>query len=361
MAPFHSPVSDLLTQWAEGQSPTASEWQQMEEWVLTDHRSAQAFGITAQQMRQSLQTRLHLFQAVYPEFVQLCNALFTVTPVHPSHLRITLWNLWLPLAIQLAEARKALNRPLIQGVLGGQGTGKTTLGAMLKLILAHLGYRMLSFSLDDLYKTYAERLALRSQDPRLIWRGPPGTHDVDLGLAVLTQLRQPHPQAAIAIPRFDKSAHGGAGDRTQAELVQAIDIVVFEGWFVGVQPIDPAHFAQAPAPIITAADRAFAQDCNARLHPYLPLWQQLDRLIVLHPKDYRLSQTWRKQAEHHLQFSGKSGMTDAEIEQFVEYFWKALHPELFIQPLLQDPDRVDLVIEINPDHLPEGIYRPGDR
>jgi len=37
-----------------------------------------------------------------------------------------------------------------QGILGGQGTGKTTLAAMLSLILGQLGYHTLSLSLDDL-------------------------------------------------------------------------------------------------------------------------------------------------------------------------------------------------------------------
>ncbi|MEL7246354.1 MAG: glycerate kinase, partial [Cyanobacteria bacterium J06573_2] len=46
---------------------------------------------------------------------------------------------------------------------------------------------------------------------------------------------------------------------------------------------------------------------------------------------------------------GKTGMSDIEIEEFVNYFWKALHPELFIKPLIKSPS-VDLVIEINPNH-----------
>ena len=43
---------------------------------------------------------------------------------------------------------------------------------------------------------------------------------------------------------------------------------------------------------------------------------------------------------------GKTGKSDEEIEEFVEYFWKALHPELFIQPLTKT---ADLVVEIKSD------------
>jgi len=55
--------------------------------------------------------------------------------------------------------------------------------------------------------------------------------------------------------------------------------------------------------------------------------------------------------------AGSSGMTDAEVEQFVEYFWRSLHPDLFIK-LTTHPSWVDLVIEIHPDHSAGAVYRP---
>ena len=39
-------------------------------------------------------------------------------------------------------------------------------------------------------------------------------------------------------------------------------------------------------------------------------------------------------------------MSDEECDRFVEYFWKALHPDLYIKPLL---DTADLVVEIKGD------------
>jgi D-glycerate 3-kinase len=268
----------------------------------------------------------------------------------------TLSDLLLPLALRLVSSRQQLERPFIQGILGGQGTGKTTMCGVLSLILEHLGYRTLSLSLDDLYKTYNERLALKQHDPRLIWRGPPGTHDVEAGIAVLQQIRQC--KSPVTVPRFDKSLHGGVGDRTDPEVVENIDIVLFEGWFVGVRPINPEVFNTAPPPIFSQEDKIFARDMNNQLKSYLPLWEQLDSLIVLYPKDYRLSLDWRKQAERQMIASGKSGMSEEEVEQFVNYFWCSLHPELFIQPLVKSPQLVDLVIEINPDHSFGAMYQP---
>ncbi len=353
-------LADVLA----GRSLTAEARTQLQATLLADKKRAAAFGVTPQSCGDRLERRLQLLQATYPLLDRHCCTQFgwTGCPLQP------LWQLWLPLAEWLAERRRSLTHPLIQGILGGQGTGKTTLTALVSTLLNHMGYRVCSLSLDDLYKTYADRQQLQRHDPRLRWRGPPGTHDIELGVAVFQQLRQTNQIHPIAMPRFDKSAHGGAGDRTQPELVERPDIVLFEGWFVGARPVDDAifeeavfedaAFAQLPPPIVTAGDRLFARDCNRRLRDYEPLWDDLDALIVLHPVDYRLSQQWRRQAEQQMRATGRTGMSDAEIDQFVDYFWRSLHPDLFITPLLHNSFRTDLVIEIQADHTAGAIYRP---
>ncbi len=267
------------------------------------------------------------------------------------------------LANQIAENHQKIGRSFIQGILGGQGTGKSTLAASVSTILEEMGYRTACLSLDDLYKTYCDRMILLIQDSRLIWRGPPGTHDVDLGLAVLDEVRNSHhhPQSSITIPRFDKSLHNGAGDRSNPEIIPHVDILLFEGWFVGVRPIDAAAFDHPPPPIITVTDKTFARDMNRELAHYLPLWERIDNLIVLYPQDYRYSVQWRKQAEQEMKARGKPGMTDMQIEEFVNYFWRALHPELFIKPLISSSEYVNLVIEINADHSFGKIYQPENR
>ncbi len=266
--------------------------QEAREAALADKSRAKAFGITPKNVDEVIEERSHLLKSVLPAFKEFC---LTSLKIEPKEMLQVLWDLWLPLGIKLASQRQQLQRPLIQGILGGQGTGKTTMCKILSLILDQLGYQTVSLSLDDLYKTYSDRLLLTQQDPRLIWRGPPGTHDVDLGLNVLDNIRQS--QSPVMIPRFDKSAFGGAGDRTTPEMVTNIDIVLFEGWFVGVRPINADVFDTAPPPIVTDEDRAFARDMNLRLQDYLPLWERLDSLIVLYPTDYRCSLEWRKQAD----------------------------------------------------------------
>lgn len=347
-------LSDILDHWITNHAFSHQDKQYLAELFLNDTNRATAFGITPKNIESYIEVSSEILQATYPQCLNRFSRGFT-----PDALLNILWKIWIPLALQLVECQQKMARPLIQGILGGQGAGKTTLATALALILKHLGYQTISFSLDDLYKTYADRCQLRAADPRLIRRGPPGTHDVQLGLETLQAIYHQTPEVELKIPRFDKSMWQGEGDRIEPEIItQKVDFVLFEGWFVGVHPVDEKVFFDAPDPIVTECDRQFAKDMNSALQQYLPLWEYLDRLMVLYLPDYRWSKQWRRQAEHQMIAQGKSGMTDAEIDAFVEYFWRSLHPELFIKPLIKRPDLVDLVIEINPDHSPGDVYTP---
>ena len=272
-------------------------------------------------------------------------------------------DIYLPLVDQIIRWKQEIDRPLIQGIVGGQGTGKTTLCRLLQKLLEIAGYATISLSLDDLYKTYGERQELQIKEPKLRWRGPPGTHDIQLGMDILEQIRTSttlpdhlnNPPQIIALPRFDKSLWDGMGDRTTPELVEIPDILLFEGWFVGVLP---------RVQLENCGD--FTAYINRQLHYYLPLWEKLDRLILLYPEDYRFCLQWRLQAEQEMialskdkrKDDLKKGMTPAEITSFVEYFWQALPPELFISPLTRVPTPVDLVVSIDSDHRLGKLYSP---
>ena len=300
----------------------------------TENQNLQKFNSQAEQRQ--------LFDSLASDVITLCLSLGLT---NNERILDYLSRFWLPLALELAILKQQTKKTLVLGILGGQGMGKTTLCVILKYILNRLDYSVANLSLDDLYLSYEARQKLKQEDPRLIWRGPPGTHDIDLGLQVIEQCCQDKAET-IKIPRFDKSAFNGAGDRSTPEIIIKPDILLFEGWFVGVQPIEESCFDRPPAPIVSPEDIQFAKDNNQRLQAYLPLWSKLDRLIVLYPEDYRLSKQWRKDAERKAIAAGKTGMDEAEIERFVEYFWQALHPELFIKPIT---NTADLVVELKSD------------
>lgn len=289
---------------------------------------------------------LNLLSAAAPTLQTHPQLKFLFEPPLRSQTLVTAWRLWIPWAVHLCNLKQQKqygDRPLIQGVLGVQGTGKTTLGLVMEILLSHQNQTLCRLSIDDFYLTYAERQQLRQRDPRLIWRGPPGTHDVDLAIETLDRLCTASPGDDLAIPQFDKSLHGGQGDRCSPKPIalsadssadsfaSKVDVVWFEGWLVGCDPIEDAVFdGPLPDPIVSDSDRQFARDCNQRLANYGPLWDRLDRWAVLVPNNYQHSKHWRQQAERSRIAAGGQGLSDTEIDDFVTYFWRALHPSLFV-------------------------------
>lgn len=55
-------------------------------------------------------------------------------------------------------------------------------------------------------------------------------------------------EVEVAVPRYDKSQHGGRGDRAPRDSwprVQGpIDVILFEGWMLGFSPVAEADVSQ---------------------------------------------------------------------------------------------------------------------
>jgi D-glycerate 3-kinase len=356
----NNPIAEILDRISTGSSITPSQRELLEVDIFQDRARAKAFDLNRQNVANEVERRSRFVRPACNLLRQDLEAFGNTT-----NFLETLWHLWLPLALRLSDRQQQACRPFVQGILGGQGTGKTTLGLVLEKILSLLGKSCVSLSLDDLYKTYSDRQKLKERDSRLIWRGPPRTHDIELGIATLDRLRsRASKELPIEIPRFDKSLHQGEGDRIAPQRLHGADIVLFEGWFVGVHPLPISKFSKYSPPLISEADRDFALESNASLYDYIPLWQRLDSLIVLKPLRYEFSVQWRQEAERKRIALNKSGMSDAEIQEFVEYFWRSLPPELFFSPLAKKSRvgnlAIDLIVAIDENHCPCEIYRPSD-
>ncbi|MGB5594053.1 MAG: glycerate kinase, partial [Crocosphaera sp.] len=233
---------DILQKISQNNYFTSSDIEIILQEELTNKSRCKAFNITAENGYKKIENRAYLWKNTY----QLVNKYYQNLGLNSLDILSLLWIFLLPLAIKISEEKSNQKKPLIQGILGVQGTGKTTITKILCLLLKQLGYTTISLSIDDFYKTYSSRQKLREIDPRFIWRGPPGTHDVELGIKVLNQLKDPNYWQPISIPRFDKSLWNGQGDRIAAETINKADIVLFEGWFVGVRPIDEIQFNNPP-------------------------------------------------------------------------------------------------------------------
>ncbi|MEN5061795.1 kinase [Luteimonas sp. TWI1416] len=232
----------------------------------------------------------------------------------------------------------------VLGISGLQGTGKSTLAAQLADAGRARGLAIAVLSLDDLYLDRDARQTLaRTVHPLLATRGPPGTHAVALGCALLDTLRA----GGIArLPRFDK----GCDDRrppADGASAGPVALTVFEGWCLGATP-EPADALATP---INALERDEDPDgtwrrwCNTALaRDYPALWQRMDRLLFLQPPGFEVVPSWRWQQEQALRRAtpDRAGMDRAQVERFVQHY------ERVSRRLLRTlPDAADVVIALD--------------
>lgn len=240
--------------------------------------------------------------------------------------------------------------PLVVGICGTQGSGKSTLSAVLVELLGERGLRAVVLALDDLYRTRAARRRLAANvHPLFVTRGPPGTHDVTLGLKLLDSLARP---GDIAMPRFEKALDDRAPPDAWPVFQGPADVILFEGWCVGARPQAEAVLADAVNTLEHEEDpqgvwRTYA---NAALAgAYQTLFARLDRLILLKAPSFETVLTWRIEQEAKLRARlSREGadpartMTDAEIARFIAHYER-----LTRHILAEMPDRADVVVPLD--------------
>ena len=97
-------------------------------------------------------------------------------------------------------------KPYFVGLAGGQGTGKTTISSIIKIILEkYFKLKVFKISIDDFYKTREERLNLSKKiHPMLATRGVPGTHNVQMMLNFFKKAKINNFKK-IDLPNFNKA------------------------------------------------------------------------------------------------------------------------------------------------------------
>ena len=141
----------------------------------------------------------------------------------------------IPLCFWINKKRKD-KKTLLVGLAGGQGTGKTTISTLLRLVLIkYFKLQVFKISIDDFYKTRKERILLsKNKHPLLLTRGVPGTHDIQLMINLFRKVKK-NTFRSISIPKFDKSIDDRCKKNTWFKLKKKPDILILEGWCVGAR------------------------------------------------------------------------------------------------------------------------------
>jgi D-glycerate 3-kinase len=251
------------------------------------------------------------------------------------------------LADWLAQVPRGAAAP-ITGINGAQGSGKSTLAARLAARLRERhGLHAVVLSLDDLYLPRAQREALARQvHPLLRTRGVPGTHDLELGVALLEDLRS---GARPRLPKFVKAQDERTPQSGWTAPPQAADLVLFEGWCVGTPPQDDAALVE-PVNELEAredGDGRWRRWVNARLaQDYPRLFGLVDRLVFLQAPDFDSIFRWRRQQElGNAQAGGGMAMDEPALRRFIQHYER-----LTRQALAVLPRRADVLVELGPAH-----------
>lgn len=265
----------------------------------------------------------------------------------------------LPLLAQHQERHSSSTNPppFFIGLNGVQGAGKSVLVDILKSTLAAEPHRLSTvvFSLDDLYLTHADQVALARANPDnalLQHRGQPSTHDVPLALSVFSSLKANQP---TKIPSYNKALFSGQGDRIpEAEWEEVngegsapVKVVLFEGWSVGFRPLsqealETKHTGATSARANSSAESPYVgrlghnslqsvQTINDALRNYDRLTSQLDAFIHIDAQDPQSVYKWRLEQEAGLRAARGSGMTDEQVRHFVDGYYPAY--ELYTETL----------------------------
>jgi D-glycerate 3-kinase len=270
----------------------------------------------------------------------------------PAYYHSLVTEYLLPFSQQIADARRNQQQPLVLGVNGAQGSGKSTLCLFLKLLLEnHHRQHCVVLSIDDFYLSHASRQQLAAEvHPLLATRGVPGTHDIPLATATLQGLLDGE---AMPLPQFNKATDDVLPAADWPLQQTPVDVIVLEGWCVGALPQTDEQLI-APINSLEAeedSDGQWRREINQRLATdYQQLFGFLDQLFMLKAPSMDIIYQWRTVQEQKLR--AKTAAQDSnrlmnaeQIRRFIQHY------ERLSRSMLEEmPARADTVFTLDWDH-----------
>ncbi len=258
---------------------------------------------------------------------------------------------YLPISKMIQQEYLKKKETKVIGLTGGQGTGKSTMSNILKIILKEAyGLEVVIFSIDDFYKTLNNRKIMSKKINNLfLTRGVPGTHDTDMLYNCIKNLKNKRFNQ-IFIPKFDKSIDDRLPKKKWLKVKKKPNIVIFEGWCVGVTAQKKKDLNKPINKLEKQKDnkKIWRQKVNIELKKkYKKIFNLIDKLIFLKVPSFNYVYKWRLLQEKKLRITSKGNktMTDKEINNFVMYYERLTKHMLKTLPRL-----ADAVISIDDKH-----------
>jgi D-glycerate 3-kinase len=250
-------------------------------------------------------------------------------------------------------------KPLMIGLAGGQGSGKTTISSILTLILQkYFKLNVFKVSIDDFYKTRQDRKLLsKNKHPLLMTRGVPGTHDIDLILKFFKKVKSKNFKN-MEVPRFNKAIDDRCKRSLWYKLKSKPDVIIFEGWCVGAK----AQTSKQLKKPINSLEKVYDEGIKWRSHvnnqlktKYKTLFKQLDGLLYLRAKNFNILRSWRLKQERKLWVQTKNKknlkiMSSGDIINFMQTYQR-ITQQMFKDALKSS----SIIMNLNSNHQIEKI------
>ncbi len=234
-------------------------------------------------------------------------------------------NFYLPFCHKLFQLYKSKNRPLLLSLSGGQGSGKSTIAQILKLIFySNFNLNVVCFSIDDFYKTASERKKMSKQiHPLFLTRGVPGTHNCKMLFNTLRKLLKKN-FSITKIPKFDKSIDDRLHVKHWQKIKKKPDIIIFEGWCIGAKPQQSKELKKPVNSLEKAEDTklTWRKKVNNELKTsYKKIYNLIDKKIYLKVPNFKYVLKWRLLQEKKLRLnSKKKAMNNKQVKRFIMFY-----------------------------------------
>ena len=206
-------------------------------------------------------------------------------------------------------------------IAGSQGSGKSSLAKLIKLYLEKFCYKsVVIISMDDFYLSKSQRTQLSKKiHPLFLTRGVPGTHDLELMNKKIKQIF--NKEFPIYLPIFDKVSD--SRKRTYKRVFRA-DVVIFEGWCAGSQPVDQNYLQKNFNNLEKHKDKNFIwrNSYNKYLNEYQKLFSQFNFFIYFQFNQWDHVLNWKYKQELELRDKKKDLGLKKYLREFIQYYEK---------------------------------------
>ena len=259
----------------------------------------------------------------------------------------------IPLCFWIANKTNK-KKPLIIGIAGGQGTGKTTITSIISLILRkYFKLNVFKISIDDFYKTRYERKILSiTKHPLLMTRGVPGTHDCKIISQFFKKVKNKKFKQ-LKLPRFDKSIDDRCPKKLWYKINFRPDVIILEGWCVGAKAQKNSQIIKPINSLEKSKDLSLVwrKYVNDQLKKqYKNLFKQLNEIIYLRANSFKALKEWRIKQEKRLWLKSKNKknlriMNKSDIINFMQTYQR------ITQNMFKDvPKYASIIMKLNSNH-----------